>query len=411
MIRSERAWPRIVAHADMDAFYAAVEQLDDPALRGRPVLVGGASDRAVVLTASYEARPYGVGSAMPMARARRLCPNAVIVPPRFDRYQEISRTIMGVFSNFSPEVEALSLDEAFLDMTGSEQLFGEPRTIGRRLKEAIREATGGLTVSVGLSATKYVAKVASACQKPDGLTLVPPDDAKAWLAPLPISRLWGVGPKTEARLQAIGLYTIGEVANADPAFLSAQLGSAGLHFHALAQAEDPRPVIGRRTSKSIGSERTLEKDVRKKSDIKFHLHRSAEAIGRRLRQKGYVAFGVGVKLKTAEFQILTRQRRLTDPTDVTERLYSVAVDLLDEFDHAGPFRLVGMAAYDLIAIDDQVQLDLFSPLARRRRLEVAIDTLAVRFGADVVHRASDLNAAFEFGTAPTLDFLEDRGSS
>jgi DNA polymerase IV len=411
MIRSERAWPRIVAHADMDAFYAAVEQLDDPALRGRPVLVGPASDRGVVLTASYEARPYGVGSAMPMARARRMCANAVIVPPRFDRYQEISRTIMGVFANFSPEVEALSLDEAFLDMTGSEQLFGEPRTIGRRLKEAIREATGGLTVSVGLSATKYVAKVASACQKPDGLTLVPPDDAKAWLAPLPISRLWGVGPKTEARLQAIGLYTIGEVANADPAFLSAQLGSAGLHFHALAQAEDPRPVIGRRTSKSIGSERTLEKDVRKKSDIKFHLHRSAEAIGRRLRQKGYVAFGVGVKLKTAEFQILTRQRRLTDPTDVTERLYSVAVDLLDEFDHAGPFRLVGMAAYDLIAIDDQVQLDLFSPLARRRRLEVAIDTLAVRFGADVVHRASDLNAAFEFGTAPTLDFLEDRGSS
>jgi DNA polymerase-4 len=395
----------------MDAFYAAVEQLDDPALRGRPVLVGPASDRGVVLTASYEARPYGVGSAMPMARARRMCANAVIVPPRFDRYQEISRTIMGVFANFSPEVEALSLDEAFLDMTGSEQLFGEPRTIGRRLKEAIREATGGLTVSVGLSATKYVAKVASACQKPDGLTLVPPDDAKAWLAPLPISRLWGVGPKTEARLQAIGLYTIGEVANADPAFLSAQLGSAGLHFHALAQAEDPRPVIGRRTSKSIGSERTLEKDVRKKSDIKFHLHRSAEAIGRRLRQKGYVAFGVGVKLKTAEFQILTRQRRLTDPTDVTERLYSVAVDLLDEFDHAGPFRLVGMAAYDLIAIDDQVQLDLFSPLARRRRLEVAIDTLAVRFGADVVHRASDLNAAFEFGTAPTLDFLEDRGSS
>jgi DNA polymerase-4 len=408
MIRREKAWPRIVAHADMDAFYAAVEQLDDPALRGRPVLVGPASDRGVVLTASYEARPYGVGSAMPMARARRMCANAVIVPPRFDRYQEISRTIMGVFANFSPEVEALSLDEAFLDMTGSEQLFGEPRTIGRRLKEAIHEATGGLTVSVGLSATKYVAKVASASQKPDGLTLVPPDDAKAWLAPLPISRLWGVGPKTEARLQAIGLYTIGEVANADPAFLSAQLGSAGLHFHALAQAEDPRPVIGRRTSKSIGSERTLEKDVRKKTDIKFHLHRSAEAIGRRLRQKGHVAYGVAVKLKTAGFQILTRQRRLGDPTDVTERLYSIAVDLLDEFDHAGPFRLVGMAAYDLVAIDDQAQLDLFSPLARRRRLEVAIDGLAVRFGADVVHRASDLTAPFEGSTAPTLDFLEDQ---
>ena len=184
MIRSKRVWPRIIAHADMDAFYAAIEQLDDPSLRGRPLLVGPPSPRGVVLTASYEARPYGVGSAMPMAKARRLCPKAVIVPPRFDRYQEVSTTIMKVFSDFSPEVEALSLDEAFLDMTGSEQLFGNPQSIGRRLKTAIREATG-LTASVGLSATKYVAKVASAYQKPDGLTIVPPEDAKAWLAPFP----------------------------------------------------------------------------------------------------------------------------------------------------------------------------------------------------------------------------------
>ena len=169
MIRSQSVWPSVVAHADMDAFYAAIEQRDDPALRGRPVLVGSPSDRGVVLTASYEARPYGVGSAMPMAKARRLCPDAVIVPPRFDRYQEISETIMGVFANFSPRVEALSLDEAFLDMTGSEQLFGSPQAMGRQLKDAIREATG-LTASVGLSATKYVAKVASARQKPTGST-------------------------------------------------------------------------------------------------------------------------------------------------------------------------------------------------------------------------------------------------
>jgi DNA polymerase-4 len=178
MIRSESVWPRVVAHADMDAFYAAIEQLDDPALRGRPLLIGPPSDSGVVLTASYEARPYGVGSAMPMAKARRLCPKALIVPPRFDRYQEVSATIMGVFANFSPDVEALSLDEAFLDMTGSEHLFGDPESIGRRLKTAIRKATGGLTASVGLSGTKYVAKVASACQKPDGLTVVAPDKAK-----------------------------------------------------------------------------------------------------------------------------------------------------------------------------------------------------------------------------------------
>jgi DNA polymerase-4 len=257
---------------------------------------------------------------MPMAKARRLCPSAVIMPPRFDRYQEISQTIMRVFSDFSPEVEALSLDEAFLDMTGSAQPFGDPQSIGSRLKDAVREVTGGLTASVGLSATKYVAKVASAFQKPDGLTVVPPDDAKAWLAPLPVSWLWGAGPKTQARLRQIGLHTIGNVADADPGFLSAKLGSVGLHFHALAQAEDARPVTGRRASKSIGSEHTLDKDVREKAEIKLHLRRSADAIGRRLRQKRYVAFGVGVKLKTTDFQILTRQT----PAQRTDRRHREA---------------------------------------------------------------------------------------
>jgi DNA polymerase-4 len=375
----------------MDAFYAAVEQLDNPSLRGRPLLVGPSSARGVVLTASYEARPYGVGSAMPIAKARRLCPNVVITPPRFDRYQDVSATIMRVFSDFSPEVEALSLDEAFLDMTGSEQLFGDPQAIGCRLKAAIREATGGLTVSVGLSATKYVAKVASACQKPDGLTVVPPEDAKAWLAPLSVSWLWGAGPKTQARLHQLGLHTIGDVANADPQFLSAKLGSAGLHFHTLAQAEDPRPVIGRRASKSVGSEHTLDEDVCDKADIRFHLRRSADTIGRRLRKKNYLAFGVGVKLKTADFQTVTRQHRLREPTDVAERLYSVGVALLNDVDHPGPFRLVGLVAYDLVDINNLTQLDLFGAFARQRQLEVAIDGLAERFGTNVVYRADDLN--------------------
>jgi len=392
----------------MDAFYAAIEQLDDASLRGRPLLVGPPSARGVVLTASYEARPYGVGSAMPMAKARRMCPNAVIIPPRFDRYQEVSATIMRVFSDFSPDVEALSLDEAFLDMTGSEQLFGDPESIGRRLKAAIRDATGGLTASLGLSVTKYVAKVASAFQKPDGLTVVPPEEAKAWLAPLSVSWLWGAGPKTQARLHQLGLHTIGDVAHADPRFLSTKLGSTGVHFHTLAHAEDPRAVIGRRASKSIGSEHTLDEDVREKADIKFHLRRSADTIGRRLRKKNYVAFGVGIKLKTTEFQILTRQHRLSEPTDVAERLYSVGVDLLNHIHHHGPFRLIGLVAYDLVDIDDVVQLDLFSTLARQRKLEVAIDGLADRFGTNVVHRADDFNKPGGTRLAPTLDFLDDR---
>jgi len=407
MIRSERDWPRIVAHADMDAFYAAIEQLDDPSLRGRPLLVGPPSGRGVVLTASYEARPYGVGSAMPMAQARRMCPDAVIIPPRFDRYQEVSTTIMRVFLDFSPDVEALSLDEAFIDMTGSEELFGDPYSIGHRLKAAIREVTGGLTASVGLSATKYVAKVASAFRKPDGLTIVPPNEAKAWLAPLPVSRLWGAGPKTQARLHQLGMLTIADVAGADVRFLSAKLGSAGVHFHTLAHAKDPRPVIGLRASKSIGSEHTLDQDVCAKADIKFHLRRSADTVGRRLRKKNYLAFGVGVKLKSADFQIITRQHRLSEPTDVAARLYSVGVDVLNDLDHPGPFRLVGLVAYDLVGQNDVMQLDLFSAFARQRKLEQAIDGLAERFGTNVVCRADDLHESPELRLAPTLDFLNN----
>lgn len=407
MSRPHEAWPRIVAHADMDAFYAAVEQLDDPKLKGRPVLVGSPSRRGVVLTASYEARPFGVGSAMPMAQARRLCPHALVIPPRFDRYRQVSATIMRVFADFSPDVEALSLDEAFLDMTGSTRLFGDPETMGRRLKAAVRDATGGLTASVGLSATKYVAKVASGHRKPDGLTVVRPDIAKAWLAPLPVSRLWGAGAKTERRLHALGLRTIGQVAAADPKLLAAKLGKLGVHFYMLAQAQDPRPVDGGRASKSIGSEQTLEKDVRDRSEIKLHLRRAADTIGRRLRKKGYVACGVGVKLKTADFKILTRQRKLAEATDVAERLYEVGVELLGEFNHRGPFRLIGMVAYDLAGAGDVAQSLLFDTFGRRRRLELALDDLADRFGGDVVLRAGDLALPRGVTLAANLDFLDD----
>ena len=362
----------------------------------------------MVLTASYEARPYGVGSAMPMAQARRKCPNALIIPPRFDRYQEVSKTIMGVFADFSPDVEALSLDEAFLDMTGSEELFGSPETIGHRLKMAIRDVTGGLTASVGLSSTKYVAKVASAFRKPDGLTVVPPENARAWLAPLPVSRLWGVGPKTQDRLHQLGLLTIGSVAEADPKFLSTKLGSAGLHFYTLAHAEEPRPVLGLRMSKSIGSENTLDRDVNEKADIKFHMRRSADVIGRRLRKKRYAAFGVGLKLKTTNFQLISRRHQLSEPTDVAERLYSVALDLLEHVDHSGPFRLIGLVAYDLVGSDDLAQPDLFNTLGRRRQLEVAIDRLAERFGINVVKRAENLDEPAAMRLAATLDHLEDQ---
>ena len=388
----------------MDAFYAAIEQLDDPSLRGKPILVGPPGNRGVVLTASYEARPYKVGSAMPMARARRQCPDAVVVPPRFARYTEISKIIMGVFADFSPDVEAISLDEAFLDLTGAGGIFGSPREMGQKLKDAVREATGGLTVSVGVSGTKYVAKVASDHQKPDGLTIVPPDEAQAWLAPFPVSRLWGVGPKTEKRLHALGLKTIGEIAAADPVWLGAKLGRSGQHFRDLAHALDPRRVEGRRSSKSIGSERTLGRDVSDKDDIKRYLRRSSEEIGRRLRRKRYLAYGVRVKLKTTGFQNLTRQHRRRQPTDVADALFKDALVILENFDHSGPFRLVGLAAYDLVRQEETDQQDLFSAPARPRKLETAIDDLKQRFGADVLRRATDLGKARQ---TPNLDFMRD----
>jgi DNA polymerase-4 len=406
MPRAEPSWLRTVAHADMDAFYAAVEQMDDPSLRGRPILVGSSSNRGVVLTASYEARPFGVGSAMPMARARKLCPDALIVPPRFGRYREISANVMRVFGDFSPHVEAISLDEAFLDMTGAEKIFGDPRTMAQKLKAAVLEATGGLTVSVGLSGTKYVAKVASGYKKPDGLTLVPPNEAKAWLAPLPVSYLWGVGAKTEPRLLRIGLKTIGDVARADPKWLARELGRAGSHFFSLANAEDPRRVEGHSSSKSIGSEVTLERDIHVGDEMRQHMRRSAEEIGRRLRRKHYVAFGVRVKLKTADFQILTRQHRLTRPTDVADEIYKIGAALLGEFGHRGPFRLVGMAAYELTRETEKDQTDLFAAGGeRRRKLEVAVDTLAERFGTGAVRRAADLHRRQQ--SSHNLDFLDE----
>lgn len=398
------SWARVVAHADMDAFYASVEQLDDPNLRGRPVIVGPRSKRGVVLTASYEARPFGVGSAMPMVKALRLCPDAVVVPPRFDRYTELSARIMEVFEDFSPHVEPLSLDEAFLDMTGSEHLFGPPRRMGERIKAAIKEATGGLTASVGLSQTKYVAKVASGYQKPDGLTIVPMENAVSWLAPQSVARLWGAGPKTQARLHALGYQTIGDIAEAPPERLQAALGSLGNHLFELANARDPRRIEGRRVARSMGSDRTLNIDVSAQEDILLYLRRSADHIARRLRRKNYLAGGVRVRLKTTDFKLLTRQCTLAEPTDVAEALYAAAQKMLDRFDHPGPFRLVGLAAHSLERPSESKQLGLLDE-GKARALEVALDQLAERYGDNVVRRARDITQTTVADTTPNLDFL------
>jgi len=402
-------WPRIIVHADMDAFYAAVEQLDDPSLRGRPLLVGSDSARSVVLTASYEARASGAGSAMPMQRARRLCPEALVVPPRFERYQQISELVMTAFGTFSPLVEPLSLDEAFLDMTGSTRLFGNPESIGRRIKAAVRECTGGLTASVGISGTRYVAKVASGFRKPDGLTIVPPATMRDWLAPLPVSSLWGAGPKTTERLKAKGWETIGQIASADEATLERSLGALGQRFFALANGVDPREVVSSRHAHSVSSERTLSVDIGARKQIAGYLRLSSDNVAARLRKSQRLARGVRVKLKTTDFRIVTRQGVLGEPTDIGAVLFEQAASLLNEVGESGPFRLVGLAAYDLVAQEPAPQLELLPQGGNReRRLETAVDAIAERFGRGVVQRAGDLARDRGVGMAANLDFLHDR---
>jgi DNA polymerase-4 len=405
-------WPRIIVHADMDAFYAAVEQLDDRSLRGRPLLVGSDAARGVVLTASYEARSSGAGSAMPMRQARRLCPEALVVPPRFERYQEISELVMTALERFSPLVEPLSLDEAFLDMTGSTRLFGSPEAIGTRIKAAVHEITGGLTASVGISGTRYVAKVASGYAKPDGLTIVAPATMREWLAPLPVSSLWGAGPKTTERLRALGWDTIGQIAAADAADLERSFGALGRRFFALANGVDAREVAGSRRAHSVGSERTLNVDISERAQIAGYLRLSADNIAARLRRSRRLARGVRVKLKTTDFRLVTRQHVLGAPTDVGAVLFAHATALLEEVGEKGPFRLVGMAAYDLVAAEAPgAQLGLLPETGeRKRRLESALDALAERFGRGVVQRAGDLGRDGGVGVAANLDFLDDRES-
>ena len=403
-------WPRIVAHADMDAFYASVEQLDDPSLRNRPLVVGPNSMRGVALTASYEARRFGIKSAMPMAEVRRRCPDILAVPPRFERYTEQSQAIMAAFANFSPNVEAISLDEAFIEMTGAEGLFGAPERMATLIRDAVFEATGGLTASVGIASTKYVAKVASDFNKPNGITVVAPEDAIAWLDPLPVSRLWGAGPKTVPRLQKIGLNTIGDVRRAESAWLHRHLGSMGLHFQSLARAEDPRRVARRRVARSMGSDRTLLKDVESLDEIAHYLRRSADRIGRRLREKGYRARGVRVKLKTNNFKSLSRQLLMPETTDSAELLFRNALVLLKQFQHSRPYRLVGLAAYDLVREGDPIQLDLFDESRKPRSLEKTTDEVLRKFGNQAVFRAADLGDSRTIAdTTPNLDFVEHMG--
>ncbi|MCY3699175.1 MAG: DNA polymerase IV [Gemmatimonadetes bacterium] len=395
--------PRTILHVDMDAFYAAVEVREDPSLRGKPVIIGSAPrkgrGRGVVSTANYEARRYGIHSAMPISQAWRRCPDGVYVRPRIAFYAEISGRIFDIFRSFTDQVETLSLDEAFLDVTASRRLFGTGPEIATRIRQRIAEEER-LTASVGVASNKYVAKVASDLKKPDALVVVPPGTEREFLAPLSVARLWGAGPKVQARLARLGFRTVGDVARNKPEFLEASLGrKLGRRLHELANGLDVRRVDPRPGRKSLGKEVTFPQDVEDRARVERTLLALCEGVGRSLRKKGIAGRTVQLKLRWDGFETHTRQRTLERPADMTEAIWPVARELFREADD--PRRLVRLIGVSLSGFDhgegEQLRLlDDEDPAAgdgaARRELAKTMDSVADRFGRDALKRAALLDS-------------------
>ena len=378
-----------IIHLDLDAFFASVEQLDDPGLRGRPVIVGGTSGRGVVCAASYEARRFGVRSAMPTAEARRRCPDGVFLSPRFDRYSELSRAVFGIYRRYTPQVEPLSLDEAFLDVTASRALHGEPEAIAAAVKREVRGGTG-LTVSAGVADCKMAAKIASDLGKPDGLVVVPPGTTATFLAPLPIGRLWGVGRVTEQALRALGVATVGDLARFPEQVLVEKFGSQGAHMRALARGDDPRPVVPDEEARSVGAEDTFERDLSGQEALLPQLLDQCVRVARRLREAGLRGRTVTLKIKYADFEQITRRATLDAATDDWAEIYRAIREDLSRADLSRAVRLtgVGVSGFD----EDTAQLGLFgaaqTPGGKRAALNAAIDLLADRYGEGAVKPAT-----------------------
>jgi DNA polymerase IV len=378
-----------ILHVDMDAFYASVELLSRPELRGTPVIVGGGT-RGVVLSATYEARRFGVHSAMPMTRARRLCPQATVVPPTPGLYAQVSAGVMEVFRSITPLVEPLSLDEAFLDVAGAVRRLGRPAEIGQLIRDRVADEQG-ITCSVGVASTKFVAKLASTRSKPDGLLVVPAAEVVAFLHPLPVGALWGVGEKTEKELVRLGLHTVGDIANTPLATLVRAVGqAAGTHLHSLAWGRDERAVVPHEPDKSIGAEETFARDVDDPDLVRRELLRLSERTAARLRSAGLAGRTVSLKVRFADFTTITRSRTLREATDVGADIYATARGLFEALglDRAR-IRLVGVRVEQLAEAGDAPrQLLLGERLRGRREAEQAADRAVRRFGSGVVRPAS-----------------------
>jgi DNA polymerase-4 len=373
-----------ILHADLDAFFASVEQRDDPALRGRPVIVGG----GVVLAASYEAKAHGVRTAMGGRRALQLCPQAVVVPSRFEAYSEASKAVFAIFRETAPTVEGLSIDEAFLDVSGLERIgFGTPREIAARLKREVLERVG-LRITVGVARTKFLAKVASGVAKPDGLLVVPPDGELAFLHPLPVERLWGVGKVTAKKLHDCGLVTVGQVAELSEGALVSLLGrAAGRHLHALAHNRDPRRVDGGRRRRSIGSQRALGRRPRSAAELDATLVALVDRVSGRLRKAGRVCRTVVLRLRFADYTRATRSSTLPEATAETGTILAALRELLTAatpmIEHQG-ITLLGIS---LANLEDGAAIQLALPFDRRQRLDATLDDVRGRFGSKSITRA------------------------
>ena len=384
----------MIVHVDMDAFFASVEKKDDSALAGRCVIVGGISDRGVVSAASYEARKYGVRSAMPMYRARRLCAEGVFLSPRPWRYKEISRRVMDILSGFSPLVEPVSIDEAYLDITGCTRLLGDPESIGAQIKQAVRQNTG-LTCSVGIAPLKFLSKIASDLEKPDGLVVIPSEQTTDFIYSLPVQKVPGVGQVAREKLQRMGISTLGDVAGYDKAVLVRHLGSFGTRLHELSTGVDRSRVSPVRPVKSVSSEQTLAADTRDKNELKTHLLAHAEDVGRQLRRHRLRAKTVFIKIKHSDFTQVTRQAPLGQRGNCSAVLYRTGADLLDAYSFDKPVRLVGLGAADLADERTPVQQSLFaedgSLHEKWEKIDTAMDAIWEKYGARKITRARGMD--------------------